>query len=218
VAGGAGVIDAAVRGELERLGSARIAEAIGADAAWTSELRHVAGPETVAGRAYTVAAPPGDNLAIHHAVAAAPRGALLVVATRGTTTPAIWGEILATAAVRAGLAGLVTDGAVRDVAALRRLDLPAFCAGIAPTGPRRADPGEHGVIVELAGLRVAADDWLIADPDAIVVVPADRLDSVLARADERERREAEVLRRVRDGATTLDALAATTTTIEGGPA
>jgi 4-hydroxy-4-methyl-2-oxoglutarate aldolase len=195
-----------VRADLEALGAVLLVEALGSDAPWTTALRRVAGRGAVAGPAYTVSAPPGDNLAVHHAVGEIARGAVLVVATDRTPRPAIFGEVLATAASARGLAALVTDGAVRDVRALQRVAIPVFCETVAPTGPVRVDPGTRGGAVELCGLKIAAGDWIVADDDAIVAIAAGRLEQTLERARAVRRREIEVLRLVGAGASTLDAM------------
>ncbi len=84
---------------------------------------------SVAAPAFPVTCTPGDNLAVHVAVAAAPAGAVLVVDVGDVPDRGYWGEVLTTAAQARGLAGLVIDGCVRDVAALERLAFPVFSRG-----------------------------------------------------------------------------------------
>lgn len=203
---GPAVGDAALRAEMEALGSALVVGALGARAPWTTSLRRVAGPPVVAAPAYTVSAAPADNLALHLAVRDAPEGALLVTATQGTADTAVWGEVLTTAALARGVAGLVTDGAVRDVRAMRELGFPVFAAATSPASPSKAAEGTAGAPVRLCGLEVCAGDWLVADDDAIVVVARGLVEETLSRARAAQRRERELLRLVRAGTSTLDAL------------
>jgi 4-hydroxy-4-methyl-2-oxoglutarate aldolase len=72
----------------------------------------------ICGIASTVSCPPADNLMMHHAVAAASPGTVIVATVGGYLGTGAWGEILTVAAQAKGVAGLVMDGAVRDIAAL----------------------------------------------------------------------------------------------------
>ena len=87
---------------------------------------------------------PGDNLAVHVAVTKAPRGSVLVVDVGQVADRGYWGEVLTTGAEAAGLAGLVLDGGVRDVAALEAHGFPVFSATIALTGASKDKPGTVG--------------------------------------------------------------------------
>src|SRR5262249_53928691 len=100
------------------IGAATMLEASGGKGSWLGGLRAISAPAALAGPAFTVSAPPRDNLALHRAIAACPSGAVLVVSTGGTTDTAVFGDVLAVAAQERGVAGVVTDGAVRDVGSL----------------------------------------------------------------------------------------------------
>jgi 4-hydroxy-4-methyl-2-oxoglutarate aldolase len=196
----------AVAAALREHGAATVLEAAGGNAAWLRGLRPVFAPTSLAGPAYTVSAHPGDNLALHLALADCPPGVVLVVATGGTTETAIWGDVMTIAAQQRGVAGLVTDGAVRDVARIRGLAFPVFAAGTTPAGPVKQDPGELAVQVDLAGVRITPGDWVVGDEDGVVALPAAELEETLSRAEERSRREAELMRRLEHGELTVDLL------------
>src|SRR5690348_15520910 len=85
----------------------------------------------LAAPAYPVRCTSGDNLAVHVAVARAPRGSALVVDVGMSRELGYWGEVLTTAARARGLAGLVIDGGVRDITALQAHGFPAFSTTIA---------------------------------------------------------------------------------------
>jgi 4-hydroxy-4-methyl-2-oxoglutarate aldolase len=163
-------------------------------------------PLTLAGPAFTIAAPPGDNLAFHRALAECPPGVILAAATGATTTAAVWGQVLTVAALERGVLGLVTDGAVRDSRLIRQLGFPVFAAGTTPVGAVKDQPGELEVHVELGGTHVAPGDWLVCDDDGVVVVPIDTLEETLVRATERRRVEDKWIERVRSGERTIDVL------------
>src|SRR5580658_5092546 len=125
----------------------------------------------VAAPAYPVGCTPGDNLAVHVAVTTAPRGSVLVVDVGQVADRGYWGEVLTTAAEAAGLAGLVLDGGVRDVAALEAHGFPVFSATIALTGATKDRPGTVGAPVRVGGVQVTLGDWVVADVDGVAFVP-----------------------------------------------
>ena len=160
----------------------------------------------LAGPAVTVGCPPGDNLAIHVAVAGAPPASVLVVDVGARRELGYWGEVLTTAAEARGLAGLVIDGCVRDVAALEAHGFPVFSTGIALPGAVKTGPGTVGAPVAAGDVEVVAGDWIVADGDGVVVVPAGELDAVLDAGRARAAKEQGMFDRLRDGATTIELL------------
>ena len=168
----------------------------------------------LAAPAFTVRCAPGDNLAVHVAVARAHAGSALVVDVGGEPGRGYWGEVLTTAAQARGLAGLVIDGGVRDVEALRRRRFPVFSAGIALAGATKKGPGAVGRAVEVGGVAVRSGDWVVGDADGVTVVRADRLDEVLAAGRARAEREAALFRSLGAGETTLELLGLDPSSIE----
>lgn len=156
------------------------------------------------GRAFTALGGPGDNLALHHAVLAAQPGEVVVLAAGGERGRAHCGGILAAAARRRGLAGVVVDGAVRDRAELERTGLPVFHLGTSPLKPRKDGPVQLRVPIEVAGRRVEPGDLVAADADGVLVVPADEADRLLAAADALEARERNILAELEAGRTTIE--------------
>ena len=156
--------------------------------------------------AFPVRCSPGDNLAVHVAVAAAPAGSALVVDVGEIAERGYWGEVLTTAAEARPLAGLVIDGCVRDTEALEAHRFPVFSTGVALAGASKCLPGSAGVAVPVAGVRVATGDWVVADHDGVVLVPAAQLEAVLAAGRARADKEQGLFRDLRRGATTLELL------------
>jgi 4-hydroxy-4-methyl-2-oxoglutarate aldolase len=189
---------------LARLGSATVGESGGLAA--HRRLRPAWPGAAVAAPAYPVGCTPGDNLAVHVAVTKAPRGSVLVVDVGQVADRGYWGEVLTTAAEAAGLAGLILDGGVRDVAALQAHGFPVFSAAIALTGATKDRPGTVGVPVRVGGVRVAAGDWVVADVDGVSFVPRQSVDDVLAAGHDREAKEAGFFASLRSGSTTVELL------------
>jgi 4-hydroxy-4-methyl-2-oxoglutarate aldolase len=160
----------------------------------------------LAAPAYPVRCTTGDNLAIHVAVARAPRGSALVVDVGMLRELGYWGEVLTTAAEARGVAGLVIDGGVRDATALEAHGFPVFSTTIALRGATKQRPGTVGRPVRVGDVTVESGDWVVADADGVVVVPGATFDDVLAAGRARAEKEEGFFARLRDGATTLDLL------------
>jgi 4-hydroxy-4-methyl-2-oxoglutarate aldolase len=159
----------------------------------------------VEARAFPVRVPPGDNLWLHRAVYAAGPGDALVVDAGGGLEHGYWGEILAKAAIARGLAGLVINGGVRDSRRLIELGWPVFAERICIRGTGK-DPhgdGELGAPVTLGEVTIRRGDLIVGDEDGVVCIPAAEADDARRKALEREQAEAEYIRRLHAGETTL---------------
>jgi 4-hydroxy-4-methyl-2-oxoglutarate aldolase len=168
-----------------------------------------------AGPAFTVRCPVGDNLAVHAAVAQAPRGSVLAVTVAGDVSRGYWGEVLATAAQAAGIVALVIDGTVRDLDRLAALEFPVFARGHSLPGASKSGPGEVGGSIALGDVTVRSGDWLVGDTDGIVAVNPEALDDVIAAAQAREAKELGMFDRLRAGATTVELLGLDVSSIRG---
>ncbi|CAJ0892086.1 4-hydroxy-4-methyl-2-oxoglutarate aldolase/4-carboxy-4-hydroxy-2-oxoadipate aldolase [Ralstonia sp. LMG 32965] len=125
----------------------------------------------VAGSAVTVEVRPGDNLAIHAALAIAMPGDVIVVDGKGDMTCALLGEIMATQAKVSGIAGIVIDAAVRDSHELANGDYPIFSAGLNPCGPTKSVAGRVNHPISAGGAAVNPGDLVVGDADGVVVIP-----------------------------------------------
>ena len=97
---------------------------------------------------------------------------VLIAAAGGSLRSGIWGELLSTAAGNAGCAGVIVDGAVRDVAKMRQMGFPVFALGACVyDSQNRQRVVDVDVPVEIDGVRFSPGDWVFADEDGVVVVP-----------------------------------------------
>ena len=160
----------------------------------------------LAAPAYPVRCTPGDNLAIHVAVAHAPAGHALVVSVGDERELGYWGEVLTTGAESRGLVGIVIDGCVRDAAALEAHGFPVFSTGLALRGATKRQSGEVGAPVRAGDVDVAPGDWVVGDIDGVTVVPGASLAAVLDAGDARAEKEHAYFVALRDGATTVELL------------
>jgi regulator of RNase E activity RraA len=135
------------------------------------------------------------------AIEATPAGHVLVVDCRGDTRAASGGEILTTRLMLRGVAGLVSDGGIRDSAPIAALALPVFCAGpAAPLNLVVHHATELQVPIGCGGVAVYPGDLIVGDADGVVVVPAHLAEEVARDADEQEQLETWILARIQAGA------------------
>jgi 4-hydroxy-4-methyl-2-oxoglutarate aldolase len=160
----------------------------------------------LAGPARPIRCAAGDNLEIHHAVASAGGGDVLVVAIDGDPERGWWGEVLTVAAMSRGMAGLVIDACVRDTAAIASRQFPVWSAGRALPGAVKKRRGTADAPIEIRGASVAPGDWIVADEDGVVVVDRDRLDAVRAAGRARAERESQMFEELLGGRTTIELL------------
>ncbi|WP_112467411.1 fumarylacetoacetate hydrolase family protein [Streptomyces triticisoli] len=127
-------------------------------------------------------------------------GQVLVMDARRDTSAGTLGDILALRAQERGAAGVVTDGGLRDSAAVAALDLPVYHGGEHPSVlGRRHVPWDTGVPVACGGALVQPGDILVGDTDGVVVVPPDLASELIADCREQERQEAFITEQVLSG-------------------
>ena len=135
------------------------------------------------------------------AIEAMPAQAMAVVDAMGITDAGIFGDILCARMHARGVAGLVTDGVVRDLADVSATGLAVWCQGTAaPPSLARLFFVAWQQPIACGGVAVFPDDVVVADSDGAVVIPAALLAEVVATASEQERLEAWILREVEQGA------------------
>jgi 4-hydroxy-4-methyl-2-oxoglutarate aldolase len=185
--------------------SATLHEAGGRIGAVDYRIKPIYPGASVAGRAFTARCHPGDNLAIHRAVAAAEPGDVLVV-DAGGDVGGYWGEVLASSAQGRGVRALVIDGGVRDVAAQQRRGFPCWSRGVSIRGCVKVTPGSIGEPITCGGVYVRTGDYVVADDDGVVVIPRERAEEVLVAAEQRIQKEAKLMQQLEAGEVTLDLL------------
>ena len=142
----------------------------------------------------------GAPISTRAAIEAMPAGCMVVVDAMGVSDAGIFGDILCARMVKRGVAGLITDGVVRDLAGVLGTGLPIWCNGVA------APPSVAGLTfvgwqqpVGCGGVAVFPNDVVVADDDGAVLIPAALLDEVIAAALEQERLEGWIMEQVEAG-------------------
>jgi regulator of RNase E activity RraA/2-keto-4-pentenoate hydratase/2-oxohepta-3-ene-1,7-dioic acid hydratase in catechol pathway len=132
-------------------------------------------------------------------------GEVLVMEARGETTAGTLGDILALRAKTRGAAGIITDGAVRDAAAVAAVGLPVYCAGTHPAVlGRRHVPWDTDTTISCGGATVQPGDVIVADDDGALVIPPHLVVEVLEGAEAQEEEEAFVTELVAKGESVSD--------------
>jgi regulator of RNase E activity RraA len=135
------------------------------------------------------------------AIECMPPGCIVVVDAMGITDAGIFGDILCERIKVRGIAGLVTDGVVRDVAGVLGTNLPVWCNGVAaPPSVAALTFVNWQEPIGCGGVAVFPDDVIIGDEDGAVVIPNALLNEVVETAVEQEKLEAWILDQVHAGA------------------
>jgi regulator of RNase E activity RraA len=135
------------------------------------------------------------------AVEAMPEGCVVVADTMGIPDAGIFGDILCARMHQKGVAGLVTDGALRDRAGLAEAELPIWCSAVAaPPAVAQLAFVDWQQTIGCGGVAIIPGDIIVADEDGAVVIPAALLDDVLDVALVQEQNETWILRQVKSGA------------------
>jgi len=168
-------------------------------------LRPFAGAKRLLGPAVTAWCEPGDIGAALYAVALAKAGDVIVIDAGGCLQSAVVGEHLCGAARRKGVAGLVANGAVRDVGAMSAWpDFPVFTLGVTARGPISIEHGAVNGPIVCGGVPVRPGDLILGDDDGVVAIPREEAARWLAEARAKLALEAEWDRRLSAGESTLE--------------
>lgn len=199
-------VDPGLIARARALPSATVHEAGGRVGALPPAIKPVHPSMKLCGPAVTVHSPGGDNLWIHRALYVAKPGDVLVVYANEVHDYGYWGEIMSTAAQVRGLGGLVIAGGVRDIDLLERIGFPVFATGlcIRGTGKDHLARGWVNHPVLMGDITVHAGDLVLGDRDGVVVIGRERAAEVVQAAEQREAKEADVLKRIAAGERTLE--------------
>lgn len=136
----------------------------------------------IAGPAFTVRCPPGDNLMLHAAIYRAEPGSVIVVES-GDLDYALAGGNVCAVAQRNGVAGFVLDGLIRDVGEIREMGFPVWARGVIPIPGGKSAALPLNVPIRCGGVAVQAGDLVVADEEGVVVVPSSALPEALQAAE-----------------------------------
>src|SRR5919198_6224703 len=173
-----------------KLSPTTLADLLPRDRVMDPGIRPLWGPMArLAGPAYPVSCPAGDNLMLHVAIHRAPAGSVIVCAAGDSNWAMAGGNVCAFAQQR-GIAGFVVDGCIRDIAETRNNRFPVFGRGLIPIPGVRKTAGLIDVPVVCGGVTVAPGDIVIADEEGVVVLPIAQAPKILSDAEARAAKDA----------------------------
>lgn len=182
-------LSASLLARFRGVASSNLADAMGRFNFMDSGIRSRSGL-ALAGLAVTVNCRPGDNLMVHKALQIAEPGEIVVVCTGGSTSTAVFGELMCHTAAAKGLGGIVVDGAIRDVDGITKLGFPAYSRSVSPGACDKDGPGEINVPISCGGTVVMPGDVVVGDADGVSVVPRAHAEEVLTAVAQLVEREA----------------------------
>lgn len=139
------------------------------------------------------------------AIDAAQAGDVIVIDNRGDLYNNCWGEILSMGAKMKGIAGVVVDGAARDIDACQEFGFPVYARGTVPITARgRIMEESFNEVVRVGDVQVRPGDIIVADINGVVVIPVEKLDEVLTAAEEILKKEESMVEELRRGVPILE--------------
>ena len=172
---------------------------------------HRPSEKTMAGTAVTARSRAGDNLTYLRALEFCRPGDVLVIDGGGDLANAAVGGILSFYAAHIGLAGVVVDGAIRDVAEIRSREFPVYARGVTHRGPYKDGPGEINVPISVGGMVVNPGDIVVGDQDGLLAIPQEDVETLIDKARgvlEAEERTMQAMKEGRWDRSFIDALEA----------
>ena len=154
----------------------------------------------------TVSCPARDNLMLHHAVAIATPGSVLVANAERYQYAGAWGEVLSVAAQARGIAGLVIDGAVRDIEAITERRFPVFSRGLAIGACKKERIGTLNEPIDLGGVKVRPGDIVVGTGDGVVILDSQTIEQVLQAGHREKGARIRNLPSTQPGKTTIEIL------------
>jgi 3-hexulose-6-phosphate synthase/6-phospho-3-hexuloisomerase len=154
----------------------------------------------VVGKAVTVHTLDGDWAKPVEAIDVAEEGDVIVIKCSGDSS-AVWGELATRSCMNKGIAGVIIDGAVRDVDDIVRLDFPVFAKKVVPNAGEPKGFGEINVKIVCGGVEVNPGDWIIADDNGVMVLPKRRAYEIARRALEVKKHEDRIRAEIECGKT-----------------
>ncbi|MBL8590785.1 MAG: RraA family protein [Methylobacteriaceae bacterium] len=190
--------DPAIIAQLRDIAVALISDSLQRNRGSTG-LRPFHRPAPLAGTAVTVRTRGGDNLAVLRAYDFCRPGDVMVIDAGGEVSNAIFGGIMSLGAEKLGLAGLVVDGAIRDIAEIGERSFPVYARGVSHRGPYKDGPGAINVEVTVGGMVVRPGDIVVGDQDGLCAFPPSLAEEVIGKALRQRDNEEATIRSILEG-------------------
>lgn len=192
--------DEEIRALLSEVSAPNVSDAMHRKGAM-SGIVSICGTVKMVGRAVTVQTFPGDWAKPVEAIDVARINEVIVINNDGATHIAPWGELATLSCVKKGIAGVVIDGAVRDVDDIRAMKYPLFARSVVPNAGEPKGFGEINAEIQCGGQTVRPGDWITGDESGVVVIPAERAYEIARRAWEIRKTEERIREEIMRGST-----------------
>jgi regulator of RNase E activity RraA len=177
--------DKEVLERFKKIGSCAVSDGSNKFNTMHHSIKPVCEDSVICGNALTVKMRPGDNLMLHKAIGIAKPGDVIVVDTCGADTNSVMGELMAVAAFKSGVEGIVVDGGIRDIREIKEHHFPVFTKYITPAVGDKDGPGVINDLICCGNVAVQPGDIILGDANGIVVIRQNEAEEVLAAAEKK---------------------------------
>ncbi len=190
------------RKQLERfkqIGSCAVSDGLNKFNTMHHSIKPVYDKAVICGNALTVKMRPGDNLMLHKAIGMAQPGDVIVVDTCGCESNSIMGELMATAAFKLGVEGIIVDGGIRDIIEIKEQQYPVFARFVTPAVGDKDGPGVINDVICCGNVAVLPGDIILGDANGIVVIRQEESEEVLLEAEKKLRSDQNRMKEIQEG-------------------
>lgn len=190
--------------QFRKFPTGNVCDANGKTGNMDSGIKPIDPKSKLVGPAVTLRAFPGDNLLYFKAIEEAAAGSILVIDGRGYASAGAMGDMMVTACIAKGIAGVVLDGACRDANDIEESGFPFFTRGLNPGGTVKESVGPINTTIQCGGVIVSPGDLIVGDRDGVVVVPQAKACDVLDRAQAIFNKEIKVRELLKQGKSAIE--------------
>jgi 4-hydroxy-4-methyl-2-oxoglutarate aldolase len=185
-------------------GAATVYEAAGRTGSVDPAIKPLCRGVRLLGTALTVECHPRDNLMLHKALQIAQPGDIIVSSTGGYPYAGYFGELMTISATTLEIGGLAIDGCVRDSAEILQMGFPIFCRGACMRGTVKTNLGSVNHPILFGGVIVNPGDLVFGDDDGMVIIPQNRMETVLEASRKRAENEKQKAASLRKGVSSVE--------------
>lgn len=154
------------------------------------DIKPMVGNAKIIGTAFTIDVPAGEGGFIADVLPRVKADEVIVIAGKGYIRSSYWGDHRSLCARKLGAAGIVIDGAFRDIEGCEAVGIPIFARAVTPGTALKSGQGQSGIAVSCGGVTVMPGDIIVGDRNGICVFPVEEAAGIIARAKEKIRNQA----------------------------
>lgn len=177
--------DKQILDRFKKIGTCAVSDGLNKFNTMHHSIKPINEDSVICGNALTVKMRPGDNLMLHKAIGLAKPGDVIVVDMCGAETNSVMGELMAVAAFKSGVEGIVVDGGIRDIRELKEHHFPIFTKCVTPAVGDKDGPGVINDLICCGNVAVQPGDIILGDANGVVVIRQDEEEEVLAAAEKK---------------------------------